>query len=67
MRGAKGVIRGEMWRDPASLLPSRIRMELRRAGEKSSRGVGDDGGDRTAGVAGELDGFEVGRFGCEII
>ena len=28
MRGAKGVIRGEMWRDSASLLTLQIRMEL---------------------------------------
>ena len=65
MRGAKGVIRGESWRDPASLLASRIRMELRRAGERSSW-VGGEGGEGSAGVAGEADGFEIGHFGIGV-
>ena len=38
-------------------------MELRRAGERISWLVGDDGGDGTAGVAGEANGFELGHFG----
>ena len=63
MRGAKGVIRGEKWRDPASLLASRIRMELSRAGERISWGRGKVGSDPTC-VAGEANRFEVGHFGC---
>ena len=65
MRGAKGVIRGETWRDPASLLISRIRMEIYRAGGKISWG-GGEGGDGAASVAGEADRFEVGHFGCGV-
>jgi len=65
MRGAKGVIRGETWGDPASLLTSRIRKELRRAGERISWG-GGEGGDGSARVAGDADGFEVGHFGCGV-
>ena len=65
MRVAKGVIRGEAWSDPASLLTSRIRMELCRAGEKISWG-GGEGGEGSPSVAGEADGFEVDHFGCGI-
>ncbi len=65
MRGAREVIRAETWRDPASLLTSRIRMELRRAGKKSSWG-GGEGGEGSACVFGEADGFEVGHFGIGV-
>ena len=37
-------------------------MELRRAGERISWG-GGEGGEGSARVAGEADGFEVGHFG----
>ena len=65
MWGAREVIRAEAWRDPASLLTARIRMELRRAGEKSSWG-GGEGGEGSACVFGEADGFEVGHFGIGV-
>ena len=61
MRGAKGVIRGETWRDPASLLTSATQEELGRVGERSSWG-GGEGGAGSTGVAGEADGFEAGHF-----
>ena len=53
------------WRDPASLLTSATEEELRRAGERSSW-VGGEGGDGSASVAGEPDGFEIGHFRCGI-
>jgi len=65
MRGARVVIRAETWLDPAPLLTSQIRMELRRAGEKSSWG-GGEGGEGSACVAGEADGLEFGHFGCGV-
>ena len=40
-------------------------MELRRAGRKSSWS-GGEGGDGSACVAGDADGFEVGHFGCGV-
>ena len=65
MKGAKGAIRGETWLDPASLLTSQIRIELCRAGGKISWG-GGEGGEGSARVAGDADGFEVGHFGCGV-
>ena len=53
------------WRDPASLLTSATEEELRRAGEKSSWG-GGEGGDGSASVAGQADGFEAGHFGIGV-
>ena len=49
MKGAKGVIRGETWRDPASLLASATQEDLGRAGEGRSWGR-DEGGKSPAGV-----------------
>ena len=65
MKGAKGVIRGEMWRGSASLLISATQEELGRAGERSSW-VGGEGGEGSTGVAGEADRFEAVHFGCGV-
>ena len=65
MRGEKGVICGEKWRDPASLVTSRIRMELCRAGGKSSWGGGKSGVS-PAGVLGQADCFKIGHFRCGV-
>ena len=46
-------------------LDVRLRGGIRRAGEKSSWG-GGEGGDGSACVAGEADGFEFGHFGCGV-
>ena len=46
-------------------LDVRLRGGIRRAGEKSSWG-GGEGGEGSACVFGEADGFEVGHFGCGI-
>jgi hypothetical protein len=59
MRGAKGMIRGDTWRDPASLLTSENQEELGRAGERSSFGFGK-GGYGSPCVVSDGDGFDVG-------
>jgi len=55
------VVLNYAWRDLASLLTSATQEELGRAGERNSWS-GGVGGEGSAGVAGDANGFEIDHF-----